>query len=83
IIASKGKEVNLAEKSQKKGRPRKMDASSLAPKAGPTRRFGAKAVETHGLTWFNTQKEAKYAHENWIDEGRLALKFPAIREKIH
>ncbi|MCD7457476.1 hypothetical protein HAX54_035162 [Datura stramonium] len=32
---------------------------------------------------FNTQKEAKYAHENWIDEGRLALEFPAIRDKIH
>ncbi|MCD7456280.1 hypothetical protein HAX54_031117, partial [Datura stramonium] len=46
------------------------------------RRFGAKAVEPHGLTWFNTQKEVKYAHENWIDEGHLALEFPVIREKI-
>ncbi|MCD7471542.1 hypothetical protein HAX54_012035, partial [Datura stramonium] len=47
------------------------------------RRFGAKEVEPHGLTWFNTQKEAKYAPENCIDEGCLALKFPVIRDKIH
>ncbi|MCE0481214.1 hypothetical protein HAX54_038775, partial [Datura stramonium] len=39
------------------------------------RRFGAKAVEPHGLTWFNTQKEAKYS-------PHLALEFPAIRGKI-
>ncbi|MCE3216876.1 hypothetical protein HAX54_008840, partial [Datura stramonium] len=37
------------------------------------RRFGAKAVEPYGITWFNTQKEAKYAPENWIDKGHLAL----------
>ncbi|MCD9638405.1 hypothetical protein HAX54_022364, partial [Datura stramonium] len=58
IMAQKGKEVIVAEKSRKRGRPRKMKASSLAPKAGPIRRYGAKAVEPHGLTWFNTQKEA-------------------------
>ncbi|MCD7456324.1 hypothetical protein HAX54_031277 [Datura stramonium] len=46
------------------------------------RRFGAKMVESHGLTWFNTQKEAKYALENWMDENRLALEFPAIRNRI-
>ncbi|MCD9644162.1 hypothetical protein HAX54_032179 [Datura stramonium] len=78
----KGKEVIVAEKSRMRGRPRKMEASSLAPKAGPTRRFGVKAVEPHGLTWFNTQKESKYSPENWIDEGRLALEFPDIQEKI-
>ncbi|MCD7455261.1 hypothetical protein HAX54_027564, partial [Datura stramonium] len=37
---------------------------------------------THGLTWFNTQKEAKCAPKNWTDEGRLALQYPAILEKI-
>ncbi|MCD7464874.1 hypothetical protein HAX54_000134, partial [Datura stramonium] len=77
-MASKGKEVNVAEKSQKRGRPRKTDASSSAPKAGPARRFGAKSVEPHGLAWFNTQKEVKYAPENWIDDGHLALEFLAI-----
>ncbi|MCD9560145.1 hypothetical protein HAX54_018626, partial [Datura stramonium] len=40
------------------------------------------AVEPHGLTWFNTQMEAKYAPENWIDEGFLALEFPTIRDRI-
>ncbi|MCE0482040.1 hypothetical protein HAX54_040374, partial [Datura stramonium] len=48
----------------------------------PARIFGAKAVEPHGLTWFNTQKESKYAPENWIDEGQLALEFSDTREKI-
>ncbi|MCD9646360.1 hypothetical protein HAX54_036132, partial [Datura stramonium] len=48
----------------------------------PPRRFGAKSVEPHGLTWFNNKKEAKYAPENWIYEGRLALEFTAIQEKI-
>ncbi|MCD9558467.1 hypothetical protein HAX54_015853, partial [Datura stramonium] len=43
-------------------------ASSSAAKAGPARQFGAKSVEPHGLTWFNIQKKAKYAPENWIDE---------------
>ncbi|MCD9559937.1 hypothetical protein HAX54_018314 [Datura stramonium] len=28
----------------------------------------------------NAQKEAKYALEIWIDEGRLTLEFPAIRD---
>ncbi|MCD9637559.1 hypothetical protein HAX54_020926 [Datura stramonium] len=81
-MAPKEKEVIVAEKSRKRGRLRKMEASSSALKAGLARRFRAKAVEPHGLTWFNTQKEAKYSPKNWIDEGRLALKFPAIREKI-
>ncbi|MCE3217204.1 hypothetical protein HAX54_011036, partial [Datura stramonium] len=40
------------------------------------------AVETYGLTWFNTQTEAKYALEHWIDEGRLAQEFLAIRDKL-
>ncbi|MCD9639028.1 hypothetical protein HAX54_023273, partial [Datura stramonium] len=26
--------------------------------------------------------EAKYVLENWINEGRLALEFPAIRDKV-
>ncbi|MCD9642564.1 hypothetical protein HAX54_029437, partial [Datura stramonium] len=56
-MTSKVKEVNVAEKIRKRGRPKKTDASSSAPKAGPARRFEAKVVEPHGLTWFNTQKE--------------------------
>ncbi|MCD7461851.1 hypothetical protein HAX54_047268, partial [Datura stramonium] len=30
-----------------------------------------------------TQKEAKYYPENWIDEGRLAIEFPTIRDMLH
>ncbi|MCD7453323.1 hypothetical protein HAX54_020565, partial [Datura stramonium] len=48
----------------------------------PARKFDVKAVEPHGLTWFNTQTKAKYAPKNWINEGCLALEFPAIRKKI-
>ncbi|MCD9645302.1 hypothetical protein HAX54_034137 [Datura stramonium] len=59
-----------------------MEASSSASKAGPSRRFRVKAVEPHGLAWFNTQKDVKYAPKNWIDEGRLALEFLTIRDKI-
>ncbi|MCD7473020.1 hypothetical protein HAX54_014556, partial [Datura stramonium] len=81
-MAPKGKEVIVAEKSLKRGRPGKTGDNSLASKAGSTRRFRAKSVEPHRLTWFNTQKESKYAPENWIDEGHLELEFPAIWVKI-
>ncbi|MCD7445833.1 hypothetical protein HAX54_000072, partial [Datura stramonium] len=54
--------------------------SSSVPRAPPARRFRVKAVEEHGLKWFNAQKEDKYALENWIDEGRLALELPTIRD---
>ncbi|MCD7453958.1 hypothetical protein HAX54_022770 [Datura stramonium] len=81
-MESKGKEVVFADPSVKWARKGKMRASYSAFKAGLPRRFGPKAVEPHCLTWFNTQKEAKYALENSIDEGRLKLEFPAIRDKI-
>ncbi|MCD9640438.1 hypothetical protein HAX54_025742 [Datura stramonium] len=81
-MTSKRKEVNVAKKIRKRGRPRKTDASFSAPKSGSTRRFGATAVEPKGLTLFNTKKEAKYAPKNWIDKGFLALEFPTIRKKI-
>ncbi|MCE0481357.1 hypothetical protein HAX54_039039, partial [Datura stramonium] len=68
------------EKSQKRGRPRKPKDTSSASKASPARRFRAKEVELHGLTWFNTKKKAKYTPENWIEEGHLALEFVAIRD---
>ncbi|MCD9645144.1 hypothetical protein HAX54_033849, partial [Datura stramonium] len=55
-IASKGKEVNVVEKSRNRGRPRKTDASSLAPKAGPTRRFGAKAVESQAYLVYHSKR---------------------------
>ncbi|MCE2055934.1 hypothetical protein HAX54_043758, partial [Datura stramonium] len=48
----------------------------------PARRFGERAVEPHGLSWFKTQKEVKYAHNNWIDEGSFALEFPVIRDNL-
>ncbi|MCE0481848.1 hypothetical protein HAX54_039937 [Datura stramonium] len=43
----------------------------------------SKSCKPYRLTWFNTQKEAKYAPENRIDEGRLALEFPTIRDKLN
>ncbi|MCD9644813.1 hypothetical protein HAX54_033262, partial [Datura stramonium] len=48
----------------------------------PARRFRAKEVEPHGLTSFNTKKEANYEPENWKYEGRFALELLAIRNKI-
>ncbi|MCD7464481.1 hypothetical protein HAX54_052830, partial [Datura stramonium] len=72
-MESKGKEVVTANPSFKRFQKGTKGASSSAVKAGPTRRFGVKFVEPHGLTWFNTQKEAKYALENWINEAALHL----------
>lgn len=81
-MASKGKEVVPATIGFRRLRKGTKGASSSASKAGPARRFVAKVVEPHGLTWFNSKKEVKYAPENWIDEGCLALEFSAIRDKI-
>ncbi|MCD7470506.1 hypothetical protein HAX54_010431 [Datura stramonium] len=39
-------------------------------------------MEEHGLKWFNSQKEANYASENWIYDGCLALEFPTISDTI-
>ncbi|MCD7459267.1 hypothetical protein HAX54_040504 [Datura stramonium] len=58
-------------------------SSSLTAKGTLARRFRAKVVESHGLKWFQAQKEAKYASENWIDESLLTLEFPTICDKIH
>ncbi|MCD7467004.1 hypothetical protein HAX54_004154 [Datura stramonium] len=46
------------------------------------RRFGAKVVEEHGLKWFNSQKEAKYAPENWVDESPRYLSSPPFVDTI-
>ncbi|MCD9640822.1 hypothetical protein HAX54_026482, partial [Datura stramonium] len=70
-MASKEKEVVIAQPSLKRLQNGPKGASSSAAKAGPARRFGAKA------------KEAKYAPENWIYEGRLAFEFPTIQDKLH
>ncbi|MCE0481133.1 hypothetical protein HAX54_038598 [Datura stramonium] len=66
----------------KEARKGNSGASSSASKADPIRRFGAKVVRPHRLTWFNTQKEAKYAPENRLNERLLVLYFIAIRDKI-
>ncbi|MCD7451373.1 hypothetical protein HAX54_011429, partial [Datura stramonium] len=79
---SKGIEIKVAGKGLKRLRNGTEGASSSAAKASPTKRFGAQAVEPHGLTSFNTQKEAMYAPENWINEGCLAPEFLVIRDKI-
>ncbi|MCD7448413.1 hypothetical protein HAX54_041904, partial [Datura stramonium] len=81
-MVSKGKQVVVADPSIKRARKGKTEASSSASKASPARRFGAKAVEPHGLTWFSTQKEVKYSPKNWIDKGRLEPEFLAIQDKI-
>ncbi|MCD7471710.1 hypothetical protein HAX54_012336 [Datura stramonium] len=81
INFDKRKEIVVANKGLKQLRKVTKGLSSSA-KGAPARRFGAKAVEPHGLTWFNIQKEAKYSPENWIDEGHLALEFPTIRDKV-
>ncbi|MCD9643873.1 hypothetical protein HAX54_031757, partial [Datura stramonium] len=57
-------------------------SNSSAAKAPHSRRFKAKAVEEHGLKWFNAQKEAKCALKNWIDDGCLALEYPTIHATI-
>ncbi|MCD9638390.1 hypothetical protein HAX54_022331, partial [Datura stramonium] len=76
-------EIEGCRKRSKEAPKRYNGASSLAANASPAKQFGAQALEPHGLTWFNTQKEAKYAPENWIDESRLALEFPVVRDKLH
>ncbi|MCE3215660.1 hypothetical protein HAX54_003145, partial [Datura stramonium] len=79
--AKKRKEIEVANKDLNQLRKGTKGSSSSA-KGTPVRRFRAKVVEPHGLTWFNTQKEAKYAPENRIDEGILSLEFPTIRDKV-
>ncbi|MCE2055784.1 hypothetical protein HAX54_043385, partial [Datura stramonium] len=76
----KGKEIEIANKSFKRLQKGTKGSSSSA-KETPTRRFGEKAVEPHGIAWFNMQKKAKYAPKNWIDEGYFALEFPTIQDK--
>ncbi|MCE0481251.1 hypothetical protein HAX54_038846 [Datura stramonium] len=73
----------VAEKGLKRLREGTKGSKSLAAKAPPVGRFGAKAINEHGLKWFNAQKEAKYAPEKWIDEGRLSLEFLTIYDTIH
>ncbi|MCD7467201.1 hypothetical protein HAX54_004486, partial [Datura stramonium] len=55
----KKRNLVIANQSLKRLRKGLEGASSSAAKAGPARRFGAKAIEPHGLTWFNTQKDDK------------------------
>ncbi|MCD9646386.1 hypothetical protein HAX54_036169, partial [Datura stramonium] len=80
--ADKGKEVEIANKGLKWLRKETKELSSSTAKGTSTRIFEAKVVEPHGLTWFNTQKVAKYAPENWIDKGLFALEFPIIPDKV-
>ncbi|MCE3214956.1 hypothetical protein HAX54_000367 [Datura stramonium] len=75
-------EIEVAGKGLRRLQKGTKGASSSVAKAGPAILFGAHVVEPHGLTWFNTQKVAKYSPENWINKGYLALEFPAIRDKV-
>ncbi|MCE5165882.1 hypothetical protein HAX54_012838 [Datura stramonium] len=76
-------EIEIATKGLKRLRKGTKGDSSSVAKASPSKRFGAQTLEPHGFTWFNTQKEAKYAPKNWIDEGRIVLEFPTIRDKLY
>ncbi|MCD9642839.1 hypothetical protein HAX54_029872 [Datura stramonium] len=60
-MASKGKEVVVADPSIKRARKEKMGASFSAFQSRPKRRRFGGRVQSHGLTWFNTQKEAKFS----------------------
>ncbi|MCE0481621.1 hypothetical protein HAX54_039498 [Datura stramonium] len=81
--SDKGMEVDIANKGLKMLPKGKKGSSSSAAKGAPARRFRAKTMEPHELKWFNEQKEAKYAPENWIDECRFTLKFSTICNKVH
>ncbi|MCE0480566.1 hypothetical protein HAX54_037535 [Datura stramonium] len=80
---SKGMEIKVAGKGLKRLRKGTKRASSSKAKARYAKLFGVQAVEPHGLTYFNTQMEAKYAPKHWIFEGRLAQEFSAISDKLH
>ncbi|MCE0480526.1 hypothetical protein HAX54_037455, partial [Datura stramonium] len=77
----KGKEVEIANKGLKRLQKGTKRSSSSVAKGTHAKRFREKVAEPHGLTSFNTLKEAKYASENRIDEGHLALEFPTIFDK--
>ncbi|MCE2056173.1 hypothetical protein HAX54_044149, partial [Datura stramonium] len=79
---NKGKEVVVTNKGLKWLIKGTKGSKSLAIKSPPARRFEAKVVQEYGLKWFNSQKEAKYAPKNWIDEEHFALEFPNIHETI-
>ncbi|MCE3216084.1 hypothetical protein HAX54_004766 [Datura stramonium] len=66
---NKGKEIVAAGKGFKRLRKGIKGSSSSAKGA-------------QGLSWFNTQKEVKYALENWTYEGHLTLEFPTILHKV-
>ncbi|KAH0709561.1 hypothetical protein KY284_010988 [Solanum tuberosum] len=44
----------------------------------PVQKFGKKAVERYGWTWFDCQREAKYMGDEYVDEVRLQSQFPVI-----
>ncbi|MCD7471816.1 hypothetical protein HAX54_012492, partial [Datura stramonium] len=56
-------------------------SSSSAQKGTHIRRFGAKAMEEHGLKC-SMPKRDKYTLENWIYKGRLVIEFPIIRDTV-
>ncbi|MCE3050815.1 hypothetical protein HAX54_048241, partial [Datura stramonium] len=56
-MAPKGKEVVIGEKSRKRGRLRKIEASSSAPKAGPTGDLMRKQLSLMGLVGLTLKKK--------------------------
>ncbi|MCD7461117.1 hypothetical protein HAX54_045197 [Datura stramonium] len=80
--SNKGKEIEAAGKGLKQLRKCTKGPSSSSSKGATARMLRERAVEPHGLSWFNTQKEVKYAPKNWIDKGFLALEFSTIQDKV-
>ncbi|MCD7463513.1 hypothetical protein HAX54_050771 [Datura stramonium] len=62
--ANKGKEIEVAGKGLKRLQKCTKGSSSSSAKGAPARMFGERAVEPHGLSWFNQQKKVKYDLEN-------------------
>ncbi|MCE3049385.1 hypothetical protein HAX54_044734, partial [Datura stramonium] len=67
LKGSKGMETKIARKGLKRLQKGTKGASSSKARARYAKFF---------------EKEAKYAPENWIDEGLLELEFAAIRDKL-
>uniref|UniRef100_M1DYX5 Putative plant transposon protein domain-containing protein n=1 Tax=Solanum tuberosum TaxID=4113 RepID=M1DYX5_SOLTU len=58
-------------------RTRKGEASGFGNKE-LAQKFGKKAFQRYGLTWFECQREAKYMGDEYVDSVRLQSQFPDI-----
>ncbi|MCE3051964.1 hypothetical protein HAX54_051256 [Datura stramonium] len=68
LKADKEKEVEITNKGLKRLCKGTKGSSSLSTKGTPSRRFGAKAMEPHGLKWFQAQKEPEECNLTLVRE---------------